>query len=433
MRTEVDIMQESLSINVRLTLKDLKTFSLARINSGIHIVRLILCILITFMMLTGIVITALSFDDAELKQITIITAAVILVMSWLFYLLPMLSLYIRMRTSFVKSKLLQVLICYKVFADRLEIWSENERVALQWNEIYAIQEFKPCFAIQSAPGMIFLIPRRCFASQGQLDIFINFLESAGNKKKIKLKKYRLKDSMPDEGKIIHQDDEAKDRDIGAADGDFADEARGVWTGGQDIETEDRDSGTKDQITEIEDRDAAAPQSAESEDEREKPVLEVEYELLKNEYMELNYRLYYTKPGGLIITVFGLALTALSIRGFLLGTGYPWVPLALGLFLVLYPPLIILTGGNRHYIGNVALRKPRTLKFHNDHFVVVHPAGTSNIKFGDLVKVTETKSAVLLYVTDRLVHIIPKRVFEGREDGLKALRDLLRSAGLLKGK
>ena len=91
------------------------------------------------------------------------------------------------------------------------------------------------------------------------------------------------------------------------------------------------------------------------------------------------------------------------------------------------------GGNRHYLRNSALQKPRILKFHNDHFVVVHPAGTSKIRYSDLVKIREAKTAVLLYVTDRLMHIIPKRVFEGREDELEALRDLLRSAGMLKGK
>ena len=77
-------MQEGLSINVRLALKDLRAFSMAGINSGIHIVRLILCILITFLMLTGIVIAALSFSDAELKQITVIMATVILIMAWVF-------------------------------------------------------------------------------------------------------------------------------------------------------------------------------------------------------------------------------------------------------------------------------------------------------------------------------------------------------------
>jgi hypothetical protein len=435
-------MQEGLSINVRLALKDLRAFSMARINSGIHIVRLILCILITFLMLTGIVIAALSFSDAELKQITVIMATVILIMAWVFYLLPMLSLYMRLRTSFIKSKLLRVPVCYKVFADRLEIWSENDRVILQWNEIYMVQEFRPCFAIQSVPGMIFLVPKRCFASQAQLDLFINILELAGNKKKIKLKKYRLRDSRPAEDEIAVQATDARNRDVEAADRDIYAETGNIETGVQDNGTRDRgsggrdpDSGEKDPDpdTETEGLDTAAVQSTESEDEQEKPVLEVEYKLLKKEYMNLSYRLYYTGPGGLIITAFGLVLTALSIRGFLLGTGYPGLPLALGLFLVLYPPLIMFVGGNRHYLRNSALQKPRILKFHNDHFVVVHPAGTSKIRYSDLVKIREAKTAVLLYVTDRLMHIIPKRVFEGREDELEALRDLLRSAGMLKGK
>ena len=48
-----------------------------------------------------------------------------------------------------------------------------------------------------------------------------------------------------------------------------------------------------------------------------------------------------------------------------------------------------------------------------------------------MKIREEKAAFLLFVTDHLVHIIPKRVFDGREDDAKVLRDLLRSTGLLK--
>ena len=63
----------------------------------------------------------------------------------------------------------------------------------------------------------------------------------------------------------------------------------------------------DPDTETEGLDTAAVQSTESEDEQEKPVLEVEYKLLKRIY-ESELQALHTGPGGLIITAFGLVLT-----------------------------------------------------------------------------------------------------------------------------
>ncbi|HEY8349029.1 MAG TPA: YcxB family protein [Clostridia bacterium] len=425
-------MQEVLNINVKITPKDLIAFSFTKARSGIRFIGFILYIIVAVLLITGIVTAVLGFDDAELKAFTVRMFSVLLILIQVLYLVPALSMYLRLRNSFRKSRLLQAVQHYRIFDDRIESWSENERVALPWKDVYFIYELKPCFAIYPAPGMVFLIPRRCFASQEQLDLFISVLESEADRKKIRLKKYKLKNSSPDfdeTGMKIR--DMNENRGTEHQDADEMKGTNGVNEANEAKGPNEIMGGNIDAAQTAGSGIGHATQDREEANVQENPVLETEFMLLRKEYINLSYRLFYTKPGGLIMTAVGILFAALSARGFILDSGKPWVLLAPALIFTLYPPLAIYFGGRKHYDRNAALQKPKTMKFYNDHFVIVHPSGTSSINFSDLVKITEEKTAILLYVTDRLVHIIPKRVFEGRADDLLALRKLLGATGLMK--
>jgi membrane protein YdbS with pleckstrin-like domain len=372
-------MQDILSINIKYTLKDLKDFSFAKAGSGSRRAYFIICILLTVLIALGIATILLTFSDAEemLGFIAIMIVPVFLI--WGFALLPAFSTYLILRSSFKKSRLLGTLQCYRLFEDRLEIHSENGSFSLLWNEVYKVQEFKPCFVIQSAPGKFFLVPRRCFESQEPLDLFVNTLNSKIDKKKIKLKRYRLRNSRPDyEEKKFNED--------------------------------------------------IAGQTAESANERGEPVIEVRFSLFKKDYVAMNFRLYYTRPAGLIFTAIGILLIALSIRNlslYSIDELIPIAPLLIGVIFTLVMPLTLYSNSVKRYEKDAALQKPYIYKFYEGYFVVEHPTGMNRIQLSDLVKVTEIKTAILLFVTTQIAHIIPKRIFEGREEELKALRDLLK--------
>lgn len=368
-------MQEILSINVKYTLKDLKAFSFAKARSGFRMVGFIFCIILTIFFAYGIVLAVLTIPSVVVIFMSLTSMVVPALLIWGFYLLPAFLTYSQLRTSFIKSRLLGLLQCYRFFDDRLEICSENGNFSLLWNDIYKVQELKPCFIIQSSPGKMSLIPRRCFESQEQLDLFIDIMKSRMENNKIKLKGYRLKNSNPDYGEIKYYEN--------------IDKAAGL------------------------------------EIEQGEPILEVQFSLLKNDYLDFNFRLYYTKPTGLILTAIGILLLAATIRNFILSIGNPILSLVLGIVFTFALPLKLYYSSVKCYERDAALQKPYIIRFYSEYFVVEHPSGTNKIKFCDLVKVTEFKSAILLFVTTQIAHIVPKRVFEGREDKLIAIRDLLR--------
>ena len=297
---------------------------------------------------------------------------------WGFTLLPSFMLYLKQSSNFKRSKLLGLLQCFKIFEDRLEICSENGSFSLQWNDIYKVQELKPCIIIQSSPGKMFIIPRRCFCSQEQLELFISTLDSKVDKKKTKLKRYRLRNSMPDYGEIKVYENTS--------------------------------------------------QAAELQNEQGEPIVEIQFLLTKNEYKAINFRLYYTKPTGLIITAIGIILMVSAIRTLSLHQVNSIPPLLIGIIFTFLMPVMLYSNSIKRYEKDVALKKPYIYKFYEDYFIVEHPSGTSKIRFCDLVSVTEINTAFLFYVTTQIAHIIPKRVLEGREYELKTLKDLAQRKG-----
>lgn len=365
---------EILSINIKYTLKDLKDFSLAKTRTGIlNKISLTISVLLTIFIVLVTVVFIFILSEVKWLLISVPLMILPIIITWGLTLLPGFMLYQKQQSDFKRSKLLGLLQCLKISEDRMDIYSENGSFSLQWNDVYKVQELKPCIIIQSSPGKIFIIPRRCFCNQEQLDLFINILDSKVDKKKTKLKRYKLRNSMPDYGEIKVYENTNK--------------------------------------------------AMELKDEQGEPIIELQFSLSKNEYIAMNFWLYYTKPVGLIITVIGIILMVSSIRMFSLSEVNSITPLLMGIAFTFLMPVMLYSNSIKRFKRDAALQKPYTYKFYEDCFVVEHPSGTSRIRFGDLVKVTEIKTAVLFFVTTQIAHIIPKRVLKGREYEFKTLKDL----------
>lgn len=375
-------MQEKLGINVKYTLKDLREYSFAKERSGIQKAMFIFRIVFAIMLTLGIAAVIPDFVNGVENGIYIVIVTIVLLLFICsFDLLGPFLVYLRLRDSFKKSKLLGILQCYRFFDDRLEIISETGSFTLWWRDVYSIRELRPCFVIQPSPGKIHLVPRRCFESQEQLDLFMNIIESGVGKRKIKLKGYKLKNSSPDHGEI-------------------------------------KTSECTDQTAEIK-------------NEQGEPILEVQCSILRDEYVGLNFRLYYTKPAGLLVTAIGVLFIYSSIRNLSFNPMSSFVALALGVTFIFFIPLKLYFSIIKRYENDAAIRKPYIIEFYDEYFVVGHPDGANKILYSDLVRVIEKKTAIMLFVTINTAHIVPKRAFEGREDELKALRDLLRQKGCMK--
>lgn len=366
-------MENSIKINVTYTLKDLKAYVYAKSYPGTLgrmyylILGFIIPILFTAVILAGAVLTG----DTSL----LITLPLTIISFTIFSLIvqaPFLLNYFTMKSNFNKSKLLNIPQCFEFDEDKLVLSSTNGTFSVLWKDIFKVKELKPCFVIYTSPIKYFLLPRRCINSADQLDLLRNIFKQKIEKRKLKLKKYPL-------GKI------SLDKDIQIY----------------------NEAAHNAQITE-----------------EEPSLLELHFSLTKEELLALNFRLFYTKPAGIIMTAAGILLLIAYIVPLFSNGSSSIIRLLLGLFFTAYPPVILYIKIKKGFEKDAALQKVFTYKIYNDFFIVVSEVNEHKTLWSDVVKVTEITSAFMIFVTKYIAHVIPKRVFEEDEEKIIMFKRIL---------
>jgi hypothetical protein len=110
--------------------------------------------------------------------------------------------YLTQRYNFQKSKLLSNPQCFEFQDEGIKITSPIANSTIYRSDIFKIKELKPCFIIFISPLKYTLIPRRCFCAQEELILFRHLITQKMDKKKYKLKKYRLGKAAPDNEQSI---------------------------------------------------------------------------------------------------------------------------------------------------------------------------------------------------------------------------------------
>lgn len=366
-------MEDSIKINVTYTLKDLKEYVYAKSYPGT--IGRLYYLMLGFIL--PILFTIIIFADAVLNKdasllitlpITIASFAMLSIIVQAPYLLN----YFTVKSNFNKSKLLNVPQCFEFEEDKLIIASTNGSFSVYWKDIFKVKELKPCFAIYTSPVKCFLIPRRCISSTNQLEFLRAFLKEKVEKRKLKLKKYSL-------GKI------SLDKDIQTY----------------------NETAVNTQIVE-----------------EELCLLELQFSLTKEELQAVNFRLFYTKSGGILMTAVGiLLLISYNIPLFSNGSS-SIIRLLLGLFLLVYPPVILYFKTQSGFEKDASLKKFLTYKIYNNFFTVTSEGIEHKILWSDVVKVTELKSAFLIFVTKYIAQVIPKRVFDEDEEKIRTFKSLI---------
>lgn len=373
-------MNNSIKINVTYTLKDLKAYVYAKSYPGtlgrIYYLSLgfIFPILFIIAMLAGSILT----NDTSLLTI-LLPPTISFAMFSLIVQAPFLLNYFTMKSNFNKSKLLNVPQCFEFEEDKLVLSSSNGTFSVLWKDIFKIKELKPCFVIYTSPVKYFLLPRRCINSANQLELLRNIFKEKIEKRKLKLKKYRL-------GKI------SLDKDI-------------------EIYNETKQNV---QITE-----------------EDQSLLQLHFSLTKEELLAVNFRLFYTKPAGIMMTSAGIGLLILYIAPSFSSGNDSIIRLILGLFLLAYPPIIIYTKIKKGFEKDAALQKVFTYKIYNDFFIIVSEVNEHKILWSDVIKVTELKSAFMIFATKYIAYVIPKRVFEENKEKIEMFKRILKQQSKLK--
>lgn len=371
-------INDSININIKYTEKDLRDFCFAKAYGRFGVIYIILyAVLLVPIIISMSLLLIFSFNALKEYIPILILSLLPVVFLFLFSLVPILYLYIRHKTNFQKSRLLHNLNCVEVSNDRFNVRTLESSFSLPWEDIYKIEELKPCFLVYYSPIKINIIPRRCFVSQEQLDEFLNILRNNVPKKKLKLKSYKLKKSSPDFGEVV----------------------------------------TAVEITRT--------QENEWTDEGEKPEITLEYVLIKKDILKINFKMYYSKPAGIILTLLGVFLLYRSVY-VISDTGFLPVifMLVLGIMFTIFTPLMLFVNTGRGFDKDPSLQKPFILKIYNNYYILEHPSGTSRIEWSKLVRVVEQNSAFIFYISTQLYHAIPKSAIINNPESLLKLRNIL---------
>lgn len=375
-------MNTDIKIYIKYTLKDFRDFCFARTYGGIIRKILLVPFLLFFILMLICIPAGILLLLSEPDKLILFVPLVFMVIFVFFVieLLPFLISYMFYRNNYKKSKTFQNLQCIEVSKDKFMISSIEGSTLLLWDEIYKIQELRPCFLIFSASTKATILPKRCFVSQEQLDEFRNVLKNSIQKNKLKLKNYKLKHSFPDYGEI-------------------------------ELETE------KLVITEdFED------------DQQEKPEFELDVLLEKKDLLIFNFLFFYSKPVGIVFTLFGIYLlitNLMCIKNIEYFSSFNIFLLISGIFFVFILPLMLFIRSSRAYENDPIIKKPIKYKIYKEHYIVKNSSSVTKIRWSELVKVVETKYGFFLYITTQLVHMIPKRCFISKEDDLLKIKEILK--------
>lgn len=362
-------MQEALKIFIKYTNKDLRAYSFAMTYGKYGGGGLVL-LGFPILLLAIAIITIILDQSRGLKETLFLMVPLLIIIGML--LLPGVLIYYVQIYSFKRSKLLGGLQCYEFHGDQIRSSSRNGTFSIAWSDIYKVRELKPCFLIYQSPAKIYVIPRRCFSDQEQLERFLSILEDNVDRKKLKIRRYRLGKSRPDSSEGFITPTAPK---------------------------EDNSCGAQ--------------------------LMEIEFVITKKDYIGYFFRQYYTKPSGLVITGLGVYfiynyISKVADMGVaIIGS------LITGAFLVFLIPVILYINILRQFDKDTVYRQPYLFRFFDDCYTLEHPSGNNRIFWRDLVKINETRQEYIFFVTTRMVHFIPKRVFAGREADLQALSSLIR--------
>ena len=370
-------MYDTVRINIKYRLKDIREFSISKVYSGVlgEIFLAFSVLSLSFLIISMTIILFLCFSEPYLLLAVFPTYIFILLSICAIEFLPLLIVYSIRKNSFIKSKALQGMNCLDFSRENYKIYSAEGMSNLSWEEVYKIEELRLFFILYLSPLKMTIIPKRCFESQEQIERLKDILKFSMPRNKLKLKKYKFKKFSPDYGEV----------------------------------------GFKNESATVEESNETNTD--------ENPELTLEFVPDKRDLLVTNLTMLYTKPVGIIITLIGLLLIISRVKSFEISVS-SLAAIFCGIGFVFLIPIRIIIDTSRGYNNDPLLQKTLKFKIYKDYYIIDHPSGMSRTEFVNLVKVDETRSAILLFVTTQIFHIIPKRIFEGKEEDLFKLKEIL---------
>ncbi|MFL0268702.1 YcxB family protein [Candidatus Clostridium radicumherbarum] len=363
-------MDSQKKIIVKYTFKDLKAFVfsityrgiLGKFNyifSGFILPLLCIVMVLSYIFLIG-----------DNNPLIILPSIIVIIMFVAFTHLPFYLQYYTLKKSMKKNNFLKDPLCFEFEEDKLIISSSKGNNSVLWKDIYKVLELKPCFVIYTSPVKYFIIPRRCLADSEQLGLVFNTLTHNIDKKKLKLKHYPLE-------KVSQEEPEYSS-----------------------FET-------------INDASISLEQT---------PLLQLQVSFTKEEYIAINYKLYYTSPTVIIMAAIGILLIISYIIAPISNGSNALIRLFIGLFLAIILPIMLYFKLVKSFEKDASFKQEYTYSIYEDCYIIQNESTEHRVLWSDLVKAKELKTAFLLYETEYIAQILPKRIFKEDEVKMNILRD-----------
>ncbi|MGI6084267.1 MAG: YcxB family protein [Acetivibrionales bacterium] len=348
---------DSIKIFVDCNKKDYYSYYLSKITTGLFKKISLVLLLLFLILLIVAAITVIGFYTLtiESKLFIAFTNVFFLLIVFLFISFN----YIIRKYFYLKNSLSKSL--WSIEESKIDISNNMTHHTLLWNDIRKISEYKSCFVFHISPVVYYIIPMRCFNSQEQLDAFINLINHRVQKKE--LRNYDLKNVT-----IVPKAEATSSFDI----------------------VEKKEEG--------------------------RCILELNFELSRIEYLKFIFKIFYSKPIGIILTTLGV----LALYRYFQLIEYNIVFLLIfGVTFTIFFPAFILI------LVQIMPEKRLQLqyKYYEDYILSAGSSYMFRIKWADLAKFKETKTCFQLNSNIYAI-TIPKRVFENQPDKLQKFRSLI---------
>lgn len=156
------------------------------------------------------------------------------------------------------------------------------------------------------------------------------------------------------------------------------------------------------------------------------LLELDFNLKISDCIDIPSIFYHKSPGKIhfnLITSTG----AIILCGYIIGliNGYSIIlMLVLGCGLTFLFPLFIclISYKNFRKEGSVHYK----IKFHNDEYTTIEYKSSvvNSFLWCDILKVEETRKVFFLYINEKDVYVIPKRLFKQKQEELKTFKKII---------
>ena len=383
-------MDNNIKINVKITLADIKKLTLESIFNKTSLIFLLLILffpisIFSFILIGTIVSSTKPFDS---------NFGLLLFFSIIFYLLIISAFMVfitfikyilrfnRNKRAFTQNKLIQKNVSFAFTNSGFKVFSETTNSNIEWDSIYKIVEKKSFVYLYFSPYKVDTIPKRCFLNNEKLQNFFDLVENNIDSRKLKIKRYPLKQNFNEEN-----NEEIIENNL------------------------EKDPITNDDIS--------------------NKLFEIEFSHTRNEMLSSTYKMFYSKPVSIIFTTLGLYLIVRSILNLITGSSsispqYYYLAIFItsfiGFSLSLLLPILLYIRITKNYKNDKLLKNSYTYIFYDDFLLVKASNIENKYKWSELYKIKKGKTNFYFYLNKLYVLIIPKRIFDNKEEELKLLNE-----------